>query len=150
LQRSVISSIDHFRPHSSNDRLLSVVHRGNTGKLEEKDYLETTRFVDLLDASEGHIRALTNPEANGQRLIINGGSVVWQDVFDILNANPVPGFDVPQGKVGIGKTFPWDQTVSAEKATKLLGMKYRPTEDTLRDLATQAVELDWVNKVSAK
>ena len=36
-------------------------------------------WVDVRDVADAHVKALSVPEAEGQRLIVAGGSSVWQD-----------------------------------------------------------------------
>ena len=38
----------------------------------------SAQWVDVRDLARAHVLALTVPEAGGERLIIRGGSYVWQ------------------------------------------------------------------------
>ncbi|KIM31973.1 hypothetical protein M408DRAFT_241598 [Serendipita vermifera MAFF 305830] len=141
--KSETLSPEHFRKESSNNTLLRGLVGVKSGELQEKDYLTITNFTDVVDVAEGHLKALTVPEAAGRRLLLLGASVSWQDVFDILNANPVPGVTVPVGTPGNGKNAVPTHIFDHETPAKVLGLTYRPAEQTIRETLLQAVELGW-------
>lgn len=62
---------------------------------------------------------------------------------DILNAKPVADVKAPNGKPGAGDGYQVDREISPERAREVLGMTYRPVEDTIRDTFEQALELGW-------
>jgi L-arabinose isomerase len=47
------------------------------------------------------------------------------------------------GNPGSGKAVEMQRPYTAAKAKNVLGMTYRPVEDTVNDVVQQAVELGW-------
>ncbi|KAG8784872.1 methylglyoxal reductase (NADPH-dependent) gre2 [Serendipita sp. 411] len=141
--RDVFSNPETIRSSSSNFYLLNPISEAISGKLRENQYLSASEFVDLKDAAEGHVRALTTPAAGGERIALKGGLVTWQDVFDLVNANPIEGVTVPLGNPGAGKNFTPEKYLLAEKSEKLLGMTYRKPEDALLETIRSGVEFGW-------
>ena len=62
---------------------------------------------------------------------------------DILNAKPIPGVTVPVGTPGNGKNAVRTHIFEPVKPAKLLGLTYRPVEETVHETILQAVELGW-------
>ena len=81
-QKSDTNSPEHFRKESSNNTLLRGLSGVKSGEIKETDYLSVTDFTDVVDVAEGHLKALTTPEAAGKRLLLLGGSITWQDVCE--------------------------------------------------------------------
>jgi len=111
--------------------------------MDAEGLLFPSEFSDVLDVAEGHVRALTIPEAAGQRFTLRSGFITWQDALDIVNAKPIAGLTLPTGNPGRGKGVEMQKPYTAAKAKKVLGMTYRSVEDTVYDVVEQAVELGW-------
>jgi dihydroflavonol-4-reductase len=112
--------------------------------------------VDVRDVAELHIRAMTAPEAAGQRLIAAGAWVWMADAAAILKAklgeggrkvptNKVPDFvvhlmglfdkDIAGVASGLGRRHDF----TSAKAERLLGWRSRPLEETLVDCANSLI-----------
>ncbi|TDZ37916.1 NADPH-dependent methylglyoxal reductase GRE2 [Colletotrichum spinosum] len=93
-------------------------------------------YADVRDVAEALIKGIEVPEAGGERFLA-GGHFDWQTAADILREEvPEAKERIPEGKPGSGR----DQEVYAidgSKAEKVLGLKYTPLKDTLRDAVRQ-------------
>ena len=112
--------------------------------------------VDVRDVADMHLRAMTSPEAAGQRFIAAGQFAWMGDIADILRAKLGPAAaKVPTGKVpdfvlrlvalvdrDLGAVTPslgkkHDYTTA--KAQSVLGWKARPLEETILDCARSLI-----------
>ena len=112
--------------------------------------------VDVRDVADLHLRAMTSPEAAGQRFIAAGQFTWMGDIADILRAKLGPAAaKVPTGKVpdfvlrlvalvdrDLGAVTPslgkkHDYTTA--KAQSVLGWKARPLEETIVDCARSLI-----------
>lgn len=83
----------------------------------------------------GHVRALTVPEAGGQRFIISAGPLAGQDYADILHKRFPEVKNVPVGKSGTHDEVCKELDIfDGKKAEKVLGIKYRTPEETVVDM----------------
>jgi nucleoside-diphosphate-sugar epimerase len=113
-------------------------------------------LVDARDVADLHIRAMTAPEAAGQRFIAAGQYAWMADIAAILRANlgadaaKVPTRTVPDLVVRLAAVFDKDlgavvpglgkkHDFSSAKAQSLLGWRPRPMEDTILDTARSLV-----------
>jgi len=113
-------------------------------------------IVDARDVADLHIRAMTAPEAAGQRFIAAGQFAWMADIAAILRArlgaeaSKVPTRKVPDGVLHLAALFDKDlgavvgglgkkHDFSSAKAQKLLGWKPRPMEETLLDTARSLI-----------
>lgn len=110
-------------------------------------------LVDVRDAAELHILAMTNPDATGQRLIGAGGWLWWQDMAHILReqlpeavAARIPTRTMPSVVVKLLAPFNVQlkmlrenldrhTVVDASKAHELLHWRARPVEQTILETA---------------
>jgi nucleoside-diphosphate-sugar epimerase len=115
-------------------------------------------FVDVRDVADIHLRAMTSPEAGGERFLAAGTSLWLSDVAQILRerlgprAAKVPTRRVPNfvvraaarfdpalrqivGQLGKRSEF------SSQKARTTLGWSPRPVEDTIADCAESLLRL---------
>jgi dihydroflavonol-4-reductase len=119
-------------------------------------------YVDVRDVADLHIKAMTKPEANGQRFIAvadNGLSLL--DIANILRKNlgekatNVPTRELPNWLVHFLSTFipklkaavPYLGMVkraSSEKAKTLLGWKPRSTEEAIVATANSLIKFNLV------
>ena len=64
----------------SNHLLLDGFVKLRTGK----DILGSFNFVDVRCAAECHVEALIRPSAGGNRILLPGHRVSWQDICELL------------------------------------------------------------------
>lgn len=97
------------------------------------------------EVAAAHIAAIFTPEAGNQRFIICAGQISSQQISDNLRAAfPELAERTPIGKPGVSSLLEEAARYSAssEKAKKILGIKFRPLEDTLKDLGGQLLALE--------
>jgi nucleoside-diphosphate-sugar epimerase len=109
-------------------------------------------FVDVRDVAALHVRALTDPEAAGRRVLADAGFLWLAEVADVLRArlgpaaSKVPTRRLPDFAVRVAAMFDkelkqviGDLGVRTDHSTELartkLGWKPRPLEDTIVDCA---------------
>ncbi len=113
-------------------------------------------IVDVRDVADLHLRAMTDPQAAGQRFIAAGQFAWMADLAALLKANlgpeaaKVPTRKVPDFVLRIAGLFDKDlasvtgglgrkQEYTTAKAQSLLGWKPRPMQDTVLDCARSLV-----------
>lgn len=119
-------------------------------------------YVDVRDVADLHVRAMTKPEANGQRFIaVADSGLSLLDIANILRKNlgakaaNVPTRELPNWLVYFLSTFipklkaavPYLGMVkraSSEKAKTLLGWKPRSTEDAVVATANSLIKFNLV------
>jgi dihydroflavonol-4-reductase len=134
---------------------IQVVERLVAGRLPGLPRLGWN-IVDVRDLADLHIRAMTAPEAAGQRLI-GAGSWAWMaDVAATLKAKLGPGAaKVPTNKVpdfvvhlmglfdkdvaGVAAGLGRRHDFTAAKAERLFGWRSRPLEETVLDCARSLI-----------
>ncbi len=114
-------------------------------------------IVDARDVADLHIRAMTAPEAAGQRFIAAGRFAWMADLATLLRqrlgaqAAKVPTGKVPDIAIRLASLFDKDlgavtpslghkHDYSSTKAQDLLGWRPRPLEDTVLDCARSLIE----------
>jgi nucleoside-diphosphate-sugar epimerase len=113
--------------------------------------------VDVRDAADAHVRAMTHPDASGQRFIV-GGRFFWlRELAAVLaksfpaHAARLPSGEVPDWMVRAMAPFSArsrmivhelnrDLSVSAAKAQRVLNWKARPDEDCIRATAQSLID----------
>ena len=113
--------------------------------------------VDVRDAADAHIRAMTDPAASGQRFIV-GGRFFWlRELAEVLaksfpaHAAHLPSGEVPDWMVQAMAPFSArsrmivhelnrDLSVSAAKAQRVLNWKPRPDEDCISATAQSLID----------
>ena len=109
------------------------------------------RFVNVRltqetqEVAAAHTSAIFTPEAGGNRFIICGGQISSQQISDTLRAEfPELEGRTPIGKPGVSSLPEEGQRydASSEKAKKVLGIRFRSVEDTLKDLGAQLLKLE--------
>jgi dihydroflavonol-4-reductase len=139
-----------------------ILSKGNLGSVQIIDGLLQGRppaiprlgfwIVDVRDLADLHIRAMTSPDAGGQRFLAVGDFLWMEEIAEILRSNlgergnKVPRRRLPNFLVRallpftprfktlaplLGQRFP----LSAEKARRVLGFSPRPAKTTLLDCA---------------
>ena len=135
---------------------LSVVTRMLDGKMAGAPRLSFA-IVDVRDAADLHLLAMTSPQAAGQRYIAGGPSLWFAEIAKVLrdrlgaDAAKVPAKEIPNLMVRIAALFdPGLRSIvgdlgvqnqfSIDKARKL-GWKPRPVEDCIADTARALLAL---------
>jgi nucleoside-diphosphate-sugar epimerase len=112
--------------------------------------------VDVRDAAEAHVLAMTTTEAAGGRFIIAGEALSIKDIANVLKhdfpdyAKKLPKFVLPNWLAGLASRFDpglkliagelgRDARVSNEKARRVLGWKPRPEDDAIRASAESLI-----------
>ena len=105
--------------------------------------------VDVRDAADAHIRAMTHPQASGQRFIAAGKFFWMRDIAGVLaqsfpaHASRLPSGEVPNWVIRMMAPFSArsrmivheldrDLSVSAAKAKRVLGWQPRPEAEAIR------------------
>ncbi|KAI3327089.1 NAD(P)-binding protein [Xylariaceae sp. AK1471] len=91
-------------------------------------------YADVREVAEAHLRALEVSEAAGQRFVI-GQNFSYQVAVD-AGRKLVPGLEdrLPVGKPGyVEPTY----SVDGSKAARVLGLRYKTVEETVKDTYTQ-------------
>lgn len=114
-------------------------------------------IVDVRDAADAHLRAMTHPDAAGQRFIV-GGSFLWlRELNNILAdsfpefAHKLPNKEVPDWIVRVMAHFDpnarmivhelgRDLNVNANKAHRILGWHSRPEHEAIRASAQSLID----------
>jgi dihydroflavonol-4-reductase len=135
---------------------VQVVERLLTGRVPGLPRLGFN-VVDVRDVADLHIRAMTAPEAAGQRFVAAGTYAWMADIAAILKANlpPAAAAKVPTRRVpdfvlrlvglfdkelaSVTPSLGHKHDNSSAKARSLLGWKARPLEDTILDCANSLV-----------
>jgi nucleoside-diphosphate-sugar epimerase len=113
-------------------------------------------IVDVRDVADLHIRAMTAPEAAGQRFIASGDFAWIADVAAVLRtrlgdgARKVPTRKVPDLVIRLAALFDKSlasvaprlgdrRTFTSAKAQQMLGWRPRPLEETVLDCARSLI-----------
>jgi len=134
---------------SASVQIVAVLLRGQFPGLPRFGYA----VVDVRDLADLEVRAMTAPQAAGQRYICSGPFVSMSDIAGILKdhlgpmARKVPTRRLPDGLVRLVGLFDSEvrsqlfelgkvRRLSSAKAEKELGWSSRPVEETIIDTAT--------------
>lgn len=119
-------------------------------------------FVDVRDVADLHLRAMTDPAANGERFLAIAGESLWMlDVAKVLRermgaaARKVPTRELPNTVVRLGTAanpalaavVPFlgvNMNATSEKAIRLLGWSPRPASETIVASAESLLQLGLV------
>lgn len=100
-------------------------------------------FVDVRDVAEAHLRAYQVVEAGSERFFICKGNFTYQKFVDALRANlPDIKGRVPIGNPGAGEVPSDVYTIDTSKSQRILGLKYRPLEETIVDAARSLLKIE--------
>ena len=105
-------------------------------------------YSDVRDVARAHLRAIQVPEAKNRRFMVHGELATKEDIRDKLTTlygdkGFTPGCDTIDDKGAVGIVN--DNSASKE----VLGMKYHPLEQTLKDM-TDAMVASGVVKASGE
>ncbi|WWC63267.1 uncharacterized protein I303_105867 [Kwoniella dejecticola CBS 10117] len=124
-------------PESLNTSV-AVYYSWLKGEKTEKDLpAGGMNYVDVRDTALAHLLALTVPEASGERFITGNGPVSGNEyVLEI--ARDFPDLkNIPKGNddASFRKKLNTEAIIhDGSKATRVLGLKYRPVEETLKEM----------------
>jgi len=147
---------------NASESLLAEIMRNNYPGIPDPEM--TPSVVDVRDAAEAHVRALFNPISTGKRYIISGSALPYSKFMSVLKEEfGKYGYIIPDKKVTaqqikesgnavaqrglplIGKVM----NLNNERGVKELGMKYKPVEETIKDMGYSLIKLGVVeNKIS--
>ncbi|KAJ7359271.1 D-lactaldehyde dehydrogenase [Mycena albidolilacea] len=132
---------DEERPQPElRDVLLRDVH-GRGGPVPR--HVRFPGWIDVRDSSTAHVRALSAPATGGERILVCGGSFVWQDFIDTANAlSPRSPNWKPLAKGTPGQAHR-AITFVATKQKEILGIEYRTMEQTTRDILDDWAAHGW-------
>jgi len=89
------------------------------------------------------VRAVTTPEAGGQRIIVSSKKIPSQHLSDLLRKNfPELEERTPIGKPGTDPLPEGAYTISNEKVKKLLGLTLRTDEECFVELGRQLLGIE--------
>jgi nucleoside-diphosphate-sugar epimerase len=121
------------------------MNRFLSGELEDVPSTDFWGFVDVRDLATAHVRALEVPEAGNERFFIVSGRYSYQKTADVLRESPrIPEAykkKVPLGQPGKNYPGPDVYDVDNSKSKRILGIEYRPFEDSIIDSALRLIEL---------
>ncbi|KAE8441313.1 hypothetical protein EG329_005508 [Mollisiaceae sp. DMI_Dod_QoI] len=104
-------------------------------------------YVDVRDLAVAHVRAVTTEEAGGERIIVSSKAISSQEISDFLRSNFKELEErTPIGEPGTNSLPEGAYTVSNEKASKLLGLKFRSDEECFVGLGRQLLEIEIASK----
>ncbi|ODN86556.1 D-lactaldehyde dehydrogenase [Cryptococcus wingfieldii CBS 7118] len=120
------------KPESLNTSV-AAFYEWASGKKTEGDLPSPMgNWVDVKDVALAHVRALTVPEAGGNRFIVGAGALSAQDFVDGIHKNFPDVKNVPVGTPGthdeICKVL---DIFDGSKAEKVLGIKYTTLNDSI-------------------
>ncbi|SHN21037.1 SDR family oxidoreductase [Mucilaginibacter sp. OK098] len=121
-------------------------------------------FVDVRDVADLHLRAMTDPAANGERFLATAGESIWLvDIARVLkrrmgnSAEHIKVKELPNWLLHVAAL--WDPAVkvlvpmlgkvmnsTSKKAIRMLGWSPRSTEEAIVATAESLVRLGLVNK----
>ncbi|GFZ45475.1 hypothetical protein JCM24511_03201 [Saitozyma sp. JCM 24511] len=125
--------------HSVGNRIYPYV----AGRMKQSDLPESgSNFVDVRDVALAQVKAMTLPEAGGERFIVSNGPYSGNDVCVVLNKEFPDLPDVPKGDTTPGyreSLVATSNFVDGSKAVQVLGITYRSLEETFRDTAKSLI-----------
>ncbi|KAF8887407.1 hypothetical protein BD779DRAFT_1527952 [Infundibulicybe gibba] len=137
---------------TSNIELLGLLTgSGNISALEARNQPEQP-IIDVRDVANTHVRALTRPEAGGQRIPVSKGIHYYQEFLDIIHNVPELVDQFPKaewGEPGARRDYKFmpQYGFDATPSVELLSLTYLNLEDTVIDAAKsllkKKVEYGW-------
>lgn len=162
LELAVINPVGIFGPVLGNKNISTSIHAVTEfleGNVPGIPRLSLT-VIDVRDCADMHLRAMTNPKANGERFICIGEGTIWlEDVAKILRENlgekarKVPKFVLPNFLVRVVAIFQpivrivvkdldEEHRMSNAKAKEVLGWQWQyNTKEAIMASANSVIEL---------
>ncbi|KAI0337610.1 NAD(P)-binding protein [Trametopsis cervina] len=104
------------------------------------NYETPSALIDSRDAAYAHVLALQTEEASGQRFLIVGSGYYWQMLKQIARQiDP----SLPEGPAFDLATAFWPIRAGAAKAQRILGLKLRSVDETVKDSLAYFKEKGW-------
>ncbi|ODN78724.1 hypothetical protein L202_04291 [Cryptococcus amylolentus CBS 6039] len=120
------------KPESLNTSVASFYEWASGKKTEDDLPAPSGNWVDVKDVALAHVRALTVPEAGGNRFIVGAGAFAGQDFVDGIHKNFPDVKNVPVGTPGTHDEICKDLDIfDGSKAEKVLGIKYTTLNDSI-------------------
>jgi len=96
-------------------------------------------LIDVRDVALGHALVLEHPEVSGERFILSNGPFVWAQLRDAAINAGIKGIapGTPEGFVAPKPKA----VIDGSKATRVLGLQYRPQNETAIDAIKSIYEL---------
>ncbi|KAA1477465.1 D-lactaldehyde dehydrogenase [Dentipellis sp. KUC8613] len=92
-------------------------------------------LIDVRDLGLAHVLAAQKAEAGGERIIVSGGPFFWQELVDVANSIQPPIIaGLPKGVPGATKGKQYIIDYETAKSDRILGLKTRSFEETVRDI----------------
>ncbi|ODN78404.1 hypothetical protein L202_04043 [Cryptococcus amylolentus CBS 6039] len=115
---------------------VAMIYQWASGQRSESDLLAPSGpWVDVKDVALAHVRALTTPEAGGERFLLSAANATGQDFVDSIHKHFPDAKNVPVGRPGSSAAVNEQQNhLDGRKAEKVLGIKYTSLEDSVKDL----------------
>lgn len=126
--------------NTSNQRIRDMAQ----GKMKEglSPTAPVFTFVDVRDVALAHLRAMTVPEAGGNRFYIVGGHFSNKRIADVIRKS----FPDLAARLPLGDTqddFPADvYGFDASKSKKVLGLEYIGFEKSVKDTVQSMLDLN--------
>ncbi|CAG8610663.1 5168_t:CDS:2, partial [Acaulospora colombiana] len=133
----------------SNAFLLNEIKKDRLEKLTREFALTEFRMIDVRDLAGQHVQALLIPAAGGERFLTSSYEMTWQRplnslfLVDIINQSAIPGIEPIKGYPEALKDWQPSTIVPREKVKGILGTRYRPAEETIKDTVGDAVSIGW-------
>lgn len=102
--------------------------------------------VDVRDVALAHVEAMVRPEANGKRVILDGDGSNVIAINDLIQMcrELFPKYKFTDAPGQIPKVPEGFRTTDNARSKEMLGIRYLPVVDTLRDSVTSMIETGWV------
>ena len=100
-------------------------------------------WIDVRDVAKAHLVAFENPDAKGQRLLLNAGQFTEQSIIDIVKEKfPEELKDVPTGEPGSGPTVVAETLASIDnsKTKQILGFEFITLGKSIIDSVQQIID----------
>jgi len=103
-------------------------------------------YIDVRDLSLAHIRAFTVPEARNRRFLIGGMPLTYTAMVRAIKTGVEKG-EIPRevldtvAKEGTADANTPVPKIRAEEGNKILDMKFRTLEETIRDMTLQILKI---------
>ena len=124
-------------PLSKLNESTEAIYKLVNGSYSEVPPVDFGGFVDVRDISLAHLRAFEVPEAGGHRFLV-GNHFDYQSAVDALRPEfPQLKDKIPEGTPGVLADV---YQVNGSKAEKILGIKYTPLAQTMKDTVAQLLE----------
>ncbi len=127
---------------ASLDYSTNVIYSLMNGTHEEIPATTFPSFVDVRDLADAHVKALTAPGARDKRLLVDGKGMTYTGLVKALGEvkeleGRLPRESGEDKKVVMAR-------IEAEGDNKVLGLRFRTVEETMRDTAGRLLELERV------